>query len=282
MYDEERPYTEVVDEPTQSERKGYWEVASRLQLCDGLLVSDYAQSVGQRYVEGEIGSKTVQKEISSYYQSEKPVGRQAEADIVAARITSLLESSSFILSAGTLLGIHSFLFSDVLPKEWVGCFRETNLTKPESVLGGRSLVYADYRSLPATVAYDLDNEKRHRYSAEFDDGSIKHFARFISNVWQSHPFKEGNTRTAAVFSELYLRSMGINVANEMFAQNAQYFRDALVRASYASIKDGIEENPTYIEQFYRAVIRDEKIDFSKIDMNVHGVRVNDTPYRNSI
>jgi fido (protein-threonine AMPylation protein) len=52
--------------------------------------------------------------------------------------------------------------------------------------------------------------------------------RFISGIWQIHPFREGNTRTTAVFMIKYLRSKGFAINNTPFKKNAKFFRDALV------------------------------------------------------
>ena len=80
-----------------------------------------------------------------------------------------------------------------------------------------------------------------------------------------------------MFSELYLRSMSFDMSNDRFAENALYFRDALVRASYSSIRDGIREAHSFINDFYKAVIRDELFDCTKADMNIHGTRTTDLP-----
>lgn len=57
------------------------------------------------------------------------------------------------------------------------------------------------------------------------------FAVFISRLWQIHIFGEGNTRTTAVFFIKYLRTLGFSAANDIFVENARYFRNALVRAN---------------------------------------------------
>ncbi|WP_303920736.1 Fic family protein [Treponema berlinense] len=52
---------------------------------------------------------------------------------------------------------------------------------------------------------------------------IKHLARFIANIWQIHPFGEGNTRTTAVFTIKYLNSLGFKVNNEPFEKHSRSF-----------------------------------------------------------
>lgn len=110
-------------------------------------------------------------------------------------------------------------------------------------------MYANWQSLRDIVSYDFEGERRYRYPRIFNDEAIDHFCDFISRVWQSHPFREGNTRTTAVFSDLYLRSMGFDVSNDRFAENVLYFRDALVRAGYSSIREGIRGDHSFINDF---------------------------------
>ena len=64
---------------------------------------------------------------------------------------------------------------------------------------------------------------------------VEHIVQFVAKLWQIHPFREGNTRTTAVFAILYLRSLGFAVMNDLFANHSWYFRNALVRANYQNV-----------------------------------------------
>ena len=94
----------------------------------------------------------------------------------------MLESDSFVLSPGTLLGIHAALFEGVFKKEWVGSFRVENISKKEPVLDGRSVMYANWQSLRDIVSCDFEEERRYRYPRISDDKAIDHFCDFISRV----------------------------------------------------------------------------------------------------
>ena len=61
-----------------------------------------------------------------------------------------------------------------------------------------------------------------------DNVAMTRVLRFTSQIWRVHPFREGNTRTCATYAVLYLRSLGVPVTNEPFAQDSVFFRDALV------------------------------------------------------
>lgn len=64
------------------------------------------------------------------------------------------------------------------------------------------------------------------------DEMIHHLAVFVSKLWQVHVFGEENTRTTAVFFIQYLRTLELDVTNDIFAENAWYFRNALVCTNY--------------------------------------------------
>ena len=142
--------------------------------------------------------------------------------------------------------------------KFAGMIRDYNISKKEWILKGKSLVYAGADTIKDTMKYDFDLEKSFDYSALSIDESLKHITGFIANMWQIHPFGEGNTRTTAVFAIKYLRSLGFDVTNTLFADNSWYFRNALVRANYADIQKGIYEDKSYLEKFFRNLILGEK------------------------
>lgn len=89
------------------------------------------------------------------------------------------------------------------------------------------------------------------------DDVVAHIAKFVSGVWQIHPFGEGNTRTTAVFTIKYLRSIGFDVNNDLFADNSWYFRNALVRANYRNVRKGVEPDMSFLILFFRNLMMGE-------------------------
>ena len=87
--------------------------------------------------------------------------------------------------------------------------------------------------------------------------TVKHITFFVSRLWQIYAFGEGNTRTTAVFTIKYLRSLGFNADNELFEENSWYFRNALVSANYNNLQKGIHENPEFLEKFFRNLLLGE-------------------------
>ena len=99
------------------------------------------------------------------------------------------------------------------------------------------------------------------------DEIIHHLAVFISRLWQIHIFGEGNTRTSAVFFIKYLRTLGFSATNDTFAENAWYFRNALVRANYTNLQKCIHETTEYLEVFLRNLLLNEKNEL--LNRNLH-------------
>lgn len=166
-----------------------------------------------------------------------------------------MSEPSFNFSPSHLIAIHKRLFEGIF--KFAGVVRDYDITKKEWVLNGDTVMYGAAFELKAALDYDFDMERNFKYSGLSNDEIVKHITFFVSRLWQIHAFGEGNTRTTAVFTIKYLRSLGYKVDNDIFAENSWYFRNALVRANYKNIKNGIEENPIYLERFFRNLILGE-------------------------
>ena len=238
-----------------------------LQDVDGLKNSTYFINESEKYIRGEITLDELEEVITSYYKNRpEEKDRTEEADIVSTRIAKIISDDSFSFTVGQLISIHKQLFEGVFTH--AGKLRTYNFTKKEWVLDGASVLYSDYRLIETTLQYDFD--KRFNYTHLSTDEIINHLAIFISNIWQIHAFEEGNTRTTAVFTIKYLRSLGYDVTNDSFAKNAWYFRNALVRANanYKHLRKGIYEDRTFIIMFLRNLILGEKNQLHNRDLHV--------------
>ena len=258
-------------EPAQREKAGYWQTAIGLQAVDGLKVSDYLQDTARRHIEGDITIDEARELIRSYYQSkavrEPDDDVKQEADKVSANITKILSSKTFDFSANGLLSLHRRIFEGVF--KHAGKLRDYNITKKEWVLEGDSVNYLNWEDLLRAIDYDLDQERQFSYKGISQDAMVAHISSFVSGLWQIHAFGEGNTRTTAVFTILYLRHIGFQVSNDMFAQHSWYFRNALVRANYKNAIKGIDYSPVYLERFFRNLLLDEKWDLRNRYLHIH-------------
>ena len=246
-------------EPNKRDKASAWETAIGLQFVDGLQTSNYLKDTAIKHIEGDISIDDVKALINSYYQS-KEIRRQInadteEADKVSANIAKLLNEKSFAFSLNGFTSIHRRLFENIY--KFAGKIRDYDITKKEWVLGGDTVLYVNADDLSRAIEYDLDQEKNFSYRGLSLDDVVVHIAKFISNLWQIHPFGEGNTRTTAVFAIKYLRSIGFNVDNKPFAENSWYFRNALVRANYRNVRRGIEPDFSFLILFFRNLMLGE-------------------------
>lgn len=256
MKDPFEEYT-IESELTKKERSYSWYTAIGLQDVDGLKTSDYLKTVAVDNINGDISFDEAEELVKSYYIENADHSLETEeADKVAINIARTLSERSFIFSPAQYLDIHKKLFYNVFPH--AGKIRTYNISKKEWVLNGDTVIYGGASLLKETLEYDFNIEKTFDYSGLNIDESISHLARFIANLWQIHVFSEGNTRTTAVFLIKYLRKFGYDVTNDIFAKNSWYFRNALVRANYTNISNGIFETTSYLKNFLRNLILDEK------------------------
>lgn len=254
------PFKEYIKESDPDKReKGYaWHTAIGLQAVDGLKPSEYLLRTAVRSIEGEISFEEVNELLRTYYE-ENPAhdagDRTEEADKVSARIAAILSERAFSFTPNEYISIHRKLFTGIYSH--AGRIRDYNITKKEWVLDGATVLYGSASELRATLDYDFSEEKKFSYRNLSMDEIIHHLAVFISGLWQIHIFGEGNTRTTAVFFIKYLRSLGFEATNDIFAENAWYFRNALVRANYNDLKNGVHETTEYLERFLRNLLLDE-------------------------
>lgn len=243
-------------EPLQKERAENWKTAIGLQAVDGLQPSAYLIDVAKRNIEGEITLDETRKLIDSYYQSKTvrtPKDEdEEEADKVSANIAKILASKTFAFNTNGYVSLHRRIFEGVF--KHAGEIRQYDISKKEWVLEGDSVNYLNWEDLRRALDWDIEQEKNFSYKGLTDDEKIEHIAKFISGIWQIHAFREGNTRTTAIFTIQYLRSLGYEVNNEMFAKHSWYFRNALVRANYRNIQKGIDYSPIYLVRFFRNLL----------------------------
>ncbi len=268
------PFKEYIKESEPDKRdKGYaWHTAIGLQAVDGLKTSDYLIDTATRNIEGEISFDEANALLQSYY-AENPASdasdRTEEADIVSARIAAILSEKAFSFSPGEYISIHRRLFEGIY--SYAGRIRDYNITKREWVLDGATVLYGSATELFATLEYDFSAERAFSYQGLSMDEIIHHLAVFVSRLWQIHIFGEGNTRTTAVFFIKYLRTLGFDVTNDIFAENAWYFRNALVRANYNDLINDVHETTAYLELFLRNLLLNEQHPLHNREMHISGI-----------
>ena len=267
------PFKEYIKQSEPNKRdKGYaWHTAIGLQAVDGLKTSKYLIDTAIKNIEGDISIDEAQELLNTYYEENPKADtedRTEEADKVAVRIAKILSEKAFSFTPNEYISIHKKLFAGIYGH--AGKLRDYNITKKEWVLNGATVLYGSASELRATLDYDFAEEKKFSYKNLSMEDIIHHLALFVSRLWQIHVFGEGNTRTTAVFFIKYLRTLGFDVTNDIFAENAWYFRNALVRANYNDLKNGVHETTEYLELFLRNLLLDEKNELHNRSMHISG------------
>ena len=270
-------------EPSVRERADYWRTAIGLQAVDQLTVSDFLKQTAQQHIEGQINTEEAEERIKTYYKAKEARlpddDEKEEADKVAMNITKLLSEQSFTFSVAGFSAIHRQIFKGVF--KHAGQFRDYDFSKKEWALNGDSVLYGSCRELQATLDYDINQEKQFDYTNLALPDAISHIANFVSNIWQTHPFREGNTRTTAVFTIKYLRSIGFqNIDNTLFEQHSWFFRNALVRANYKNVTKAVNPDSSYLEAFFRNLLLKEQTPLNNRDLQI-GITNAPNKYRTS-
>ena len=273
----EDPFKEylIQSEPSKREKGYAWQTAIGLQDVDGLTPSQYLIDTALRNIEGEITLDEADELLHTYYEENPELNgesRVEEADKVSIRIARILSEEAFTFSITEYLGIHRKLFEGIYKN--AGKIRTFNITKKEWVLNGETVIYGSASELARTLEYDFELEKKFQYNGLSINNIIKHLSEFISRLWQIHVFEEGNTRTTAVFFIKYLRTLGFDVTNDIFAANSWYFRNALVRANYSNLKKEIYSTYEFVELFLRNLLLDESTPLKNRELHINWLREN--------
>lgn len=233
-----------------------WDMAIGLQEVDNLKPSKYLEKLLEENVSGNLTIKQVEEELREYYiekdKKQELNHNELECDFVSTRIVELLQIDNFELSVDYLKYIYKYLFQDVY--EFAGEFRNIDFSKHEKILNNDSVTYGDCKTLKESLEYDISLEKEKNYKDMSVVEVINNITKFSSSIWQVHPFREGNTRTTALFIEKYLISLGYEVDITLFKDKSVYFRNALVRSNYFNNYLNIKEDNNYLVKFYENLL----------------------------
>jgi len=252
MFREEIPYVAEVINKCPDFRRSNWNIAFGLQAIDGKKPSAFLAKLAEKQIAGEMTFEEIELRLNLYYgKALVPRGTMMiedakasyfveieeetsiEADYSSTRIAEILSTESFALNPGTLLGYHEQIFSGIEEFHYpVGQFRKVNISKREEVLNGDSVLYSNFEVIRQTLNWDFEQEKDYDYLTLSKHEKAHRVMKFISGIWQIHPFREGNTRTIAAFAIKYLRYLGFEVDNKPFERHSVFFRDALALANY--------------------------------------------------
>lgn len=233
-----------------------WDAAIGLQEVDSLKPSKYLKKLSEENVNGEKTIYEVEHELKEYYIEKEKINdinhNELECDLVSTRIVQLLEDETFKLSVDFLRYIHGYLFKDIY--DFAGQFRKIDFSKHELILNNDSALYGDCKTLKESLEYDISLERVKNYKEMNIVEVINNITDFSSRIWQTHPFREGNTRTTAIFIIKYLIGLGYQVDNTLFKDKSVYFRNALVRSNYFNNEKNVKEDNRYLIKFYENLL----------------------------
>ena len=139
-------------------------------------------------------------------------------------------------------------------------------------------VVGDYKKLPNEVG-GMDTalpeevaDKMKALLTEYNRKEEKTFEDILDfhvKFERIHPFCEGNTRAAAVFMIKYMKTFGFKVNNDAFEKNSWYFRNALVRANYNDLENGIHATTKFLEMFFSNLILGTEYELKNRYMHVY-------------
>lgn len=247
---------EEINKSSEYIKKTEWDMAIGLQEVDNLKPSKHLEKLLEENIIGKLSLDEVKEELRTYYVEKEKNNEvdynELECDFVSTRIVELLQDDKFELSVDYLKYVHKYLFQDVY--KFAGNFRKVDFSKPEIILNKDSVAYGDSNTLKESLEYDISQELEKDYKEMNMVEVINNITNFSSNIWQVHPFKEGNTRITALFIQKYLISLGYNVDNTLFKDKSIYYRNALVRSNYFNNELDIKEDNSYLIKFYENLL----------------------------
>lgn len=169
-----------------------------------------------------------------------------EAEYTSVRLAELVTkefASRFDFAA--LCDVHYYIFQDVY--EWAGKVRVINIEKSEPALGGISIEYSDCFDIEKDTKIILDRMEHCIWDKISIEEAAVTFSRYLAELWKVHPYREGNTRTVITFCSQFIESKGLYIDSDLFKDNAQYVRTALVAASATFSDLGDKRKPKYLE-----------------------------------
>lgn len=227
--------------------KDIWDFSIGIQGVDNLKPSKYLLNL----INSNLSIEEINNLILEYYK-DKNVTETYICDIVATRVAMILLDNKFELSYTYYKDIHKCLFNGIY--NFAGNFRRVNISKNEEILNGDSVIYTDYDMILKTIEYDFIEESKRNYKNISIDEFINNITKFSSDIWQVHPFMEGNTRTTIVFIVKYLLSMGYKLNISIFKDKGLLYRNALVKSNYYNREKNINIDNTNLINIYKELI----------------------------
>ena len=250
-----------------------WLTAFGIQSVVNLKPSENIFPIITRHIEGTTDISRTRSELREFYhlQHQNNGGerhREEEADKVAVRIVEYLLTGDFELSTEGFCRAHRHMFKGLYHNS--GEFRQSVSSKKEWVLGNTAVTYPHYNEIRSRLDYLFDLERNINISSISDYHKIRHLSEFIAKLFVTNAFQYANSRVAFVYTLKYMLSLGYKLRNETFFREAWYFRNAIIRASYTNMHQGIYPTTEYMEMFLRNLFLNEDNELRNHRMVIRG------------
>ena len=182
--------------------------------------------------------------------------RKAEGDITKYTLSAVYAHKFTKFNTAAICEIHRIIFDNLY--EWAGEFRTIPVAKREDILGGDTVRYA----YPKQIKKELDETSKEIAKLKKTENKkdlVFKLVRITARLWQTQPFRDGNTRTIISFAVLLAEHLGIEITHAPFEKPAAYVRNALVWAS-----QGIYSKFEYLENIFYDAAGVETVDAGNI------------------
>lgn len=251
-----------------------WLTSFGIQSVVNLKPSDNLFPIIKRHIEGTVDIHRTRTELREFYHEQhrqsgnSHIHREEEADKVAVRIMEVLLDEDFDLTFEYFSKVHNHMFHGIYHHS--GELRDKPLSKKEWVLGNTTILYPSTDHLRERIDYLFAKERCTDYKALSNRHKIRHFSEFISRLFIANPFQFANSRAVFVFAVKYLMAMGFQMQNDTFFREAWYFRNAIIRASYTNMHQGIYPTTEYMEMFLNNLLHNDTNELKNHRMVIKG------------
>ena len=252
----------------------YWLTAFGIQSVVDLKPSEVLLPLVEQHVRGEKSLNEIKQELYDYYHelhikhNSHHIHRDEEADKVSIRILDYFLNGHFDLTIKAFCDAHYHLFHGIYHNS--GNLRSNPASKKEWVLGNTTVLYPKPESIKPRLDYVLSLERSIDYSKMSSAHTLRHLSHFISDMFMVYAFPFANSRAVFVYTLKYLLSMGYHLQNDTFAKEAWYFRNAIIRASYANMHQGIFPTTQYMLMFLGNLLLNEENELRNHRMVIRG------------
>ena len=227
------------------------------------------------HIEGKYDIERTRSEVRAFYHEQHKQShggghhhRFEEADKVAVRIVDYFERGEFELTPESFSFAHRSMFHNLYHNS--GQLREAAASKKEWVLGNTAVLYPKHEEIKPYLNYLFSNERSIDLSKLTPQHRLRHLCEFIAKLFMINAFQYANSRATFVYSMKYFLSLGYHFQNDTFFREAWFFRNAIIRACYTNMHQGVYPTTMHMEMFLGNLFLNEENELRNHRMVIRG------------